>query len=110
MNYLPPGSQNQNPQFVNNKDTIISQEQQSDNPENWENCLRKYKNDNDFLNWLFKTFDIQYSNHNHEQEKQQINSLKNALKNPQKLLEKFYNIYLMIVEPNKRYNQKDTHH
>ena len=106
MNYLPPGSQNQNPQFVNNKDTIISQEQQSDNPENWENCLRKYKNDNDFLNWLFKTFDIQYSNHNHEQEKQQINSLKNALKNPQKLLEKFYNIYLMIVEPKKRYNQK----
>ena len=43
MNYLPPGSQNQNPQFVNNKDTIISQEQQSDNPENWENCLRAYK-------------------------------------------------------------------
>jgi hypothetical protein len=106
MNYLPRGSQNQNPQFVNNKDTIISQEQQSDNPENWENCLRGCKNKNDFFDWLLNNFDIQYSNHNHEQEKQQINSLQNALKNPKKLLEKFYNIYLMIVEKKKRYNQK----
>lgn len=93
-------------EFNQFKDTIISQKQQSDNPENWENCLRVYKNNNDFLNWLLNNFDIQYSNHNHEQEKQQINSLKNALKNPKKLLEKFYNIYLMIVEPKKRYNQK----
>ena len=93
-------------EFNQFKDTIISQKQQSDNPENWENCLRVYKNNNDFLNWLLNNFDIQYSNHNHEQEKQQINSLKNALKNPKKLLEKFYNIYLMIVEQKKRYNQK----
>ncbi len=54
MNYLPRGSQNQNPQFVNNKDTIISQKQQSDNPENWENCLRVYKNKNDFFELVIK--------------------------------------------------------
>ena len=97
MSSLPPRNPSKNPRVVNNKDTIISQEQQSDNPENWENCLRVFKNNNDFFNWLLNNFDVQYSNHNHEQEKQQINSLQNALKNPKKLLEKFYNIYLMIV-------------
>ena len=106
MSSLPPRNPSKNPRVVNNKDRIISQEQQSDNPENWENCLRVFKNNNDFFNWLLNNFDIQYSNHNHEQEKQQINSLQNALKNPKKLLEKFYNIYLMIVGPKKRYNQK----
>ena len=106
MSSLPPRNPSKNPRVVNNKDTIISQEQQSDNPENWENCLRVFKNNNDFFNWLLNNFDVQYSNHNHEQEKQQINSLQNALKNPKKLLEKFYNIYLMIVEPKKIYNQK----
>ena len=76
----------------------LSQEQQSDNPETWEYYLRAYKDDNDdFFYWLLNNVDVQYSNHNHEQEKQQINSLQNALKNPKKLLEKFYNIYLMIV-------------
>ena len=43
MNSFPPINPSQNPRVVNNKDRIISQEQQSDNPENWENCLRAYK-------------------------------------------------------------------
>lgn len=107
MSSLPPRNPSKNPRVVNNKDRIISQEQQSDNPENWEYYLRAYKDDNDdFFYWLLNNVDVQYSNHNHEQEKQQINSLQNALKNPKKLLEKFYNIYLMIVGQKKRYNQK----
>ena len=107
MSSLPPRNPSKNPRVVNNKDRIISQEQQSDNPDTWEYYLRAYKDDHDdFFSWLLNNIDVQYSNHNHEQEKQQINSLQNALKNPKKLLEKFYNIYLMIVEPKKIYNQK----
>ena len=98
MSSLPPRNPSKNPRVVNNKDRIISQEQQSDNPDTWEYYLRAYKDDHDdFFSWLLNNVDVQYSNHNHEQEKQQIKSLQNALKNPKKLLEKFYNIYLMTV-------------
>ena len=119
MNYLPPGSQNQNQLSARYNDRVKGQKWQNDNSENWEYNLRLSKQiygDNYFC-WLLKFFDIQspdnsrsqyYQIHNYEQEKQQINAIKKELKNPKKLLETFYKVYKIHVEWQKinQENQK----
>ena len=119
MNYLPPGSQNQNQLSARYNDRIKGQKWQNDNSENWEYYLRLSKQiyGDDYFCWLLNFFDIQspnnsrpqyYQSHNYEQEKQQINAIKKELKNPKKLLETFYKVYKIHVEWQKinQENQK----
>ncbi|NET24567.1 hypothetical protein [Okeania sp. SIO1I7] len=103
MKYLPQGSQNQNQLYSNKNYSTIGQENQNDNSENWENWLSGFKMEhgNNCFNWLLQIFRINSQNHinptKYKQEKEEINALQNAIKNPKTILETFWDIYNHIV-------------
>ncbi|NEP81483.1 MAG: hypothetical protein F6K39_26955 [Okeania sp. SIO3B3] len=104
MKYSQSGNQNQNQLSSSYRDSITGQDEKNDNYEKWQISLKAFQTEyrNDCFSWLLKIFCIPEKK---DQEKEQINALQNAIKNPKIFLETFLKIYRETLKLQENYQR-----
>ncbi|MCC3568577.1 MAG: hypothetical protein EAZ09_20160 [Oscillatoriales cyanobacterium] len=90
MNYLPPGNSNPNQPDQTGYDSLTEKMQLNDQVRSWKTWIDGFKNEHrTCFEWLLKIFYVS----NHAAQQQQVNSLINAIENPETFLQTFREIY-----------------